>query len=83
MRMSESAFPQIEPIMEKRELGYYKIGEKVQAGLTKREWFAGMALQGIWANGIKLENYETTSKVAFRQADAMIEVSKEGEREDE
>lgn len=42
-------------------------------GITKREWFAGMALQGLSANpefgaldGSTLANY------AFRQADEMI-----------
>ena len=60
-------------------------------GLTKREWFAGMALQGILANPI-VEQYlnnrekagaqtekqstEATVKAGFYYADAMIAESK-------
>lgn len=45
-------------------------------GLTKREWFAGMAMQGlISSSGVDLKtNYITAW--AFEQADSMIEASK-------
>lgn len=49
------------------------------AGLTKREWFAGMALQGMGAMQQSMfvnQNQERISeraKQAFAQADAMIE----------
>jgi hypothetical protein len=52
-------------------------------GLTKREWFAGMALQGILANpntGIYSENFSfaITKANAEYMADAMLEEGGEG-----
>lgn len=48
-------------------------------GLTKREWFAGLAMQGIWANPHdvpgKIERDflgDAIAKVAVRQADALL-----------
>ena len=50
-----------------------------QRGLTKREWFAGMAMQGICANAYmseKMESMTLTVKdvalFAISQADAFI-----------
>lgn len=40
-------------------------------GLSKREWFAGMALQGMLANGCVV--CEKTAEEAYQQADAMLE----------
>ena len=44
-------------------------------GLTKREWFAGMALQGILASHPGYVNNEADkmAAAAFRMADTMIE----------
>lgn len=60
-------------------------------GLTRREWFAGMALSGMlsncdsdgpdgwmWAAGVgSKDGMATAAEVAFQMADAMIE---EGEK---
>lgn len=44
------------------------------SGLTKREWFTGMALMGICANGEFLKYHETVNleKVAVKIADDAI-----------
>jgi len=43
-----------------------------QEGMSLRDWFAGMALQGLLANyEIKIE-CGTFAKVAYRHADQMI-----------
>lgn len=57
-------------------------------GLTKREWFAGMALMGMNANPELLEcmtktsivhgsHFEALAKNAYKQADAMLKATKE------
>ena len=47
--------------------------------LTKREWFAGMALQGIIMHPQgKAGNWEEAAKDAFLAANAMIAESKKG-----
>lgn len=46
-----------------------------QRGLTKREWFAGLALQGILASYSNQENIadaDACALEAFARADAMI-----------
>ena len=57
---------------QERTSGYITISE---GGLTKREWFAGMALSGFLANSnIKTSiDDSVVSRVAFEFADAMIE----------
>jgi hypothetical protein len=50
-------------------------GKPMMRDLTKREWFAGMALQGMLANAsINVTNVyeEKISEWSFRQADAML-----------
>ena len=50
----------------------------VATGLTMRDWFAGMALQGMWAcNGEVVGNEDTDihqayAIMAYAQADAMM-----------
>ena len=46
-----------------------------QMGLTKREHFAAMALQGMWSSltDQHYDNYERMAKIAVEQADALIE----------
>ena len=44
-------------------------------GLTKREWFAGMALQGMLAKPLEGEresSFECYAECSFRYADAML-----------
>ena len=47
-------------------------------GLTKREWFAGMAMQGILANPSCVFKDSDLAKAVYDLADAMIA---EGEKE--
>lgn len=59
------------------DVGYFK------TGLTKREWFAGMALQGLssltFSNLVKNINSQDAAKKAVELADALInELSKKG-----
>ncbi len=42
------------------------------AGLTKREWFAGMALQGLLAEDGSSSGYPDAADMAIKQADAML-----------
>lgn len=46
---------------------------KYQPGMTLRDYFAGMALQGIIAHVDKSVTVEVISDYAYYQADAMIE----------
>lgn len=41
-------------------------------GLTKREWFAGMALQGILANDCGAYHFDLAAEHAIKYADALI-----------
>lgn len=72
------------PVTERQELWMEKWG-----GLTKREWFAGMALQGIMGNSVLQGAFATAeshdkafsgmAKMAYSLADAMLHPStKEG-----
>lgn len=67
---SEPAFPQTID-----DMGTMR---SVIEGLTKREWFAGMALQGILARGYA-EKIDDLCYVAYRYADAMLTQSGGGD----
>jgi hypothetical protein len=42
-------------------------------GLTKREWFAGMAMQGMMAsNGIDFTSVDRISDMSYKLADEML-----------
>jgi len=47
----------------------------VEGGLTKFEWFAGMALNGLLADGGRLDSFENVAKSAFTLAETMIKES--------
>ena len=60
----------------KPELLKFKDGsEIVNMGLTKREYFAAMAMQGMCANSsfTKCATYEDMAEWSVKQADALIE----------
>lgn len=45
------------------------------AGLTKREWFAGMALQGViasFSNNFNVADPQDTAKTVLKFADALL-----------
>lgn len=48
-------------------------------GLTKREWYAGMALQGLLANPSTILKQADIPELSFEYADAMIKAG-EGEK---
>lgn len=76
--MSDSAFPHIAPVCEAGGL----IGKQFVAGLTKREYFAAKAMQGILANATIAktileknmygESPAMFAKAARENADALI-----------
>jgi len=43
-------------------------------GLSKREWFAGMAMQGLMANeqNAPVTDYEYAAKACIKMADALL-----------
>lgn len=79
---NEPAFPQ--------EMSYYIVEDKPTEGLglSKREYFAGLVLQGLVSMErtidliAKTKDFEGTVEVAIKLADALIaELAKEGESE--
>lgn len=46
------------------------------AGMSLREWFAGMALQGLMANRSAIVNQLHIPELCFEYADAMIRAGK-------
>lgn len=46
---NESAFPRVTAYEHPEEYDHYR-DIRGECGLTKREWFAGMAMQGLLAN---------------------------------
>ncbi len=61
-------------VLEKHSQGYFKnAGEPKPFGLTKREQFAAMALQGLLANPDNLDyTRDETASLAIGAADALI-----------
>ncbi len=54
------------------------IGENFQKGMTLRQWYAGLAMQGMLASCermVKPVPIEAIAEMAFDQAQAMIEES--------
>lgn len=54
MTANDSAFPHMRVfMMADRDGGPSRVsGESAEGGLTKREWFAGMAMQGLAASDV-------------------------------
>ena len=46
------------------------------SGLTKREWFAGMVLQGALSRGVEGVEVDRIASDSFLMADAMIRAGK-------
>jgi len=49
-------------------------------GLTVRQWYAGMALQGMLASGLSATSQDK-AEAALRYADALIEAESQEEKE--
>ena len=47
-----------------------------KSGMSKREWFAGMALQGLLANPSTILKQADIPELSFEYADAMIRAGK-------
>jgi len=77
----ESAFPN----QHKDENGQIICGKYGEFGLTKREWYAGLAMQGILTQEKSVDEngndifitYEWVAITAFKIADAMLKQNKE------
>ena len=59
-----------------KPLNNYQVGNTTEhvSGLTKREYFAAMAMQGLWSS-VRNEyytEYEKIASMAVKQADALI-----------
>jgi hypothetical protein len=53
-------------------------GFVLQPGMTLRDWFAGMAMQGPLLSDKIWTSYEFAAREAYAMADAMIEARKGG-----
>jgi hypothetical protein len=70
---SASVFPRAGQVTSRGT--FTDVREEPQLGLTKREWFAGLALQGLLASpkGYNDVTYEGAARDAVVHADALIE----------
>ena len=73
--MNRPAFPQL-----------FKISTPDQGGMSLRDWFAGIALQGLLAGKHVVDSrifvIQRTSKMAYEYADAMIALSEKSQPEE-
>lgn len=63
---NQPAFPRPKQILGSGE-DYHEI--PAAEGLTKREWFAGMALQGFISNSVFFQGYSSNSDMARQAVD--------------
>lgn len=66
---TDSAFP----------YSYHRDADAFTGGMTKREYFALMIMQGFTASNIQFEDVYQKSRMAVAEADALIEVLNEGD----
>jgi hypothetical protein len=67
----ESAYPQLSAATDWE--GTPNGASESEGGITKREYFAALAMQGLCSHPeIGMENETKIAKVAVRQADALI-----------
>lgn len=66
---TDSAFP----------FSYHPDGDSFAAGMTKREYFALMLMQGLNASNVEFEDIYQKARLAVAEADALIEVLNEVE----
>lgn len=75
------AFPVIELAFSSREPGTLSIDKVAMPGMSLRDWFAGMALQGYLAMHADTETDapkpERAAKSAYAIADAMLKAREE------
>ncbi len=64
---TDSAFP----------YSYHPEGDTFAAGMTKREYFALMLMQGFNASNVEFEDIYQKARMAVAEADALIEVLNE------
>lgn len=64
---TDSAFP----------YSYHPEGDTFATGMTKREYFALMLMQGFNASNVEFEDIYQKARMAVAEADALIEVLNE------
>jgi len=72
---NESASPLTAGLLDKQQQGHFNnAGERRPFGLTKREHFAAMAMQGIISieNALNCLSYENMAERSVDAADALI-----------
>lgn len=70
MENGGSAFPR--PGVGFIDLNGNDVWELPQDGMSLRDWFAGMALEGLLASRMDLKDFEHVACAAYMLADAMI-----------
>lgn len=75
------AFPNVEQVMAKMNDGTLITKPITSGGMSLRDWFAGMALQGYNANGeiCSRMTHEQAAKNSYHDADAMLAARKEAQ----
>lgn len=74
MNGKKPAFPLVENV---KIFGHFEAESEYEnqqhPGLTKREYFAGRALQGICANSTAVSNFERIVEASVKLADRLLE----------
>ena len=72
-----NAFPSKKKLTQRVPDGYGDFNSKEvtihQDGLTKREYFAGLAMQGLASDSANDMGYRTIANIAVDMADALLE----------